>query len=70
MAPVGRWQNGKDLAWYNSKTNKNGSSEVNDKRNEEILALKRAENDAMLIALYALLYFEECDSNSILISLI
>lgn len=40
-APVGRWQQGKDLTWY-AKEGKNADSHM-----EEIKALKEAEADVM-----------------------
>ncbi|KAK9727563.1 hypothetical protein K7432_001730 [Basidiobolus ranarum] len=44
-APVGRWQKGKDLLWYEH------SKEAADKRAEELRAIKEAEADAMAEAL-------------------
>uniref|UniRef100_T1JCM7 Multiple myeloma tumor-associated protein 2-like N-terminal domain-containing protein n=1 Tax=Strigamia maritima TaxID=126957 RepID=T1JCM7_STRMM len=45
-APVGRWQKGKDLAWY-SKGSKNDAQS----RSETIAALKRVEAEALSAAL-------------------
>ncbi|XP_077159621.1 multiple myeloma tumor-associated protein 2 [Paroedura picta] len=47
MAPVGRWQKGKDLTWY-TKEKKN---EAAPSRTEELAAIRRAEEEAMLAAL-------------------
>ncbi|CAL1579461.1 unnamed protein product [Knipowitschia caucasica] len=46
MAPVGRWQKGKDLTWY-SKDKKGASLS----KAEEMAAVKAAEHEAMLAAL-------------------
>jgi len=48
-APVGRWQKGKDLSWY-SKERKDGE-EANKSEKNELAEIKRAEEEAMLIAL-------------------
>ena len=49
MAPVGRWQKGKDLSWY-AKDRKDGKTqEAIDK--SELASIKKAEEEAMLIAL-------------------
>jgi hypothetical protein len=45
-APVGRWQNGKDLTWYN----KEGQA-GEDERAAEIRKIKEAEEDALAVAL-------------------
>ncbi|GAN07148.1 leukocyte immunoglobulin-like receptor subfamily A member 5 isoform 1 [Mucor ambiguus] len=48
MAPVGRWQKGKDLTWYA----KDGSDEAKAKANaDELARIKEAEAEAMAIAL-------------------
>ncbi|XP_076828464.1 multiple myeloma tumor-associated protein 2 isoform X2 [Brachyhypopomus gauderio] len=46
MAPVGRWQKGKDLTWY-SKDKRGGASS----REEELSAVREAEHEAMMAAL-------------------
>ncbi|OKL63105.1 hypothetical protein UA08_01396 [Talaromyces atroroseus] len=48
MAPVGRWQQGRDLNWY--AKNKDGDSQQHE-RNEELRRIKEAEQDAMARAL-------------------
>ncbi|KAF9976254.1 hypothetical protein BGZ73_008896 [Actinomortierella ambigua] len=56
LAPVGRWQQGRDLTWY-SKAGKNGSADdgegerVRDQRQAELQAIKDAEAEAMAAAL-------------------
>ena len=45
MAPVGRWQNGKDLQWFSK--DREGEQAVMD----EIAAAKQAEREALLGAL-------------------
>lgn len=47
MAPVGRWQKGKDLTWF-SKDKKGGASAS---KAEEMAAVKAAEHEAMMAAL-------------------
>lgn len=47
MAPVGRWQKGKDLTWY-SKDKKGGASFS---KTDEMAAVKAAEHEAMMAAL-------------------
>ncbi|XP_039221224.1 multiple myeloma tumor-associated protein 2 isoform X2 [Crotalus tigris] len=47
MAPVGRWQKGKDLTWY--AKGKKGDASLS--RKEELSAIRRAEEEAMMAAL-------------------
>ncbi len=47
MAPVGRWQDGKDLTWY-AKENK---LEQEKKKAEEFLNAKKIEENALMAAL-------------------
>lgn len=48
MAPVGRWQKGKDLTWY--AKDKKGNRPLT--KAEELAAIKAAEQEAMMAALY------------------
>lgn len=49
QAPVGRWQNGKDLTWYNKDRNDSDAAER--ERQEELRKVKEAEEDALAQAL-------------------
>ncbi|KAM9845061.1 multiple myeloma tumor-associated protein 2 [Aulostomus maculatus] len=47
MAPVGRWQKGKDLTWYSK--DKKGNAPLT--KEEELAAVKAAEHEALMAAL-------------------
>ncbi|CCX13016.1 Similar to Multiple myeloma tumor-associated protein 2; acc. no. Q9BU76 [Pyronema omphalodes CBS 100304] len=49
MAPVGRWQRGKDLTWYSKAGG--GDADAEEQRKEEIRRIKEAEQDALAAAL-------------------
>ncbi|KAL9094094.1 MAG: hypothetical protein Q9165_003509 [Trypethelium subeluteriae] len=51
MAPVGRWQTGKDLSWYAKSGNEDGAPSAEDIRREELRRIKEAEEDALNLAL-------------------
>jgi hypothetical protein len=47
FAPTGRWQKNKDVNWYN----KDKSEDAAEARRKEIKKIKRAEEDALAVAL-------------------
>ncbi|GAA5982276.1 hypothetical protein JCM10908_004811 [Rhodotorula pacifica] len=49
-APVGRWQNGKDLTWYNKEGGDDADARERE-RQEELKRIKEAEEDALAQAL-------------------
>jgi len=51
MAPVGRWQKGKDLNWYANKNTDGTEMSEEDARKEEIRRVKQAEEVALAKAL-------------------
>lgn len=51
MAPVGRWQKGKDLQWYAKDGDKHENDQIAQRKREELIAVKQAEEDAMAEAL-------------------
>lgn len=52
MAPVGRWQKGKDLSWYAKSDSKETDGDgLVDERQEELRRVKQAEEEAMAKAL-------------------
>lgn len=52
LAPVGRWQNGKDLTWYNKEGGPTTVEQQERERQREIRRIKEAEEDALAVALY------------------
>ncbi|RKP27295.1 kinase phosphorylation domain-containing protein, partial [Syncephalis pseudoplumigaleata] len=51
MAPIGRWQKGRDLLWYTKNKQDSSEEEVRRQRQLEIQAIKEAEADALSEAL-------------------
>ena len=51
MAPVGRWQKGKDLSWYAKNDKSAAATAAAEARKEEIRRIKQAESDALSKAL-------------------
>jgi len=51
MAPVGRWQRGKDLTWYSKANSSSSQMTAEEQRKEEIRRVKEAEQDALAAAL-------------------
>lgn len=64
-APVGRWQNGKDLTWYQKDGEKDLEREERERR-EEIRKVKEAEEDALAVALYVQPSFMSSPDNELM----
>lgn len=50
-APKGRWQQGRDILWYNRDTTAHDDGAA-EKRRQELLSVKQAEQEAMNAILY------------------
>ncbi|WFC96668.1 hypothetical protein MBRA1_003331 [Malassezia brasiliensis] len=46
-APKGRWQQGRDILWYNRDTSASRADDAAEQRRKELLRVKQAEQDAM-----------------------
>lgn len=51
MAPIGRWQQGKDLLWYSKDKSEEEMQEIRKAKAKELETVKNAEEEAMMIAL-------------------
>ncbi|KAI8051676.1 kinase phosphorylation protein-domain-containing protein [Syncephalis plumigaleata] len=51
MAPIGRWQKGRDLLWYTKNKQEDDEEAIRRQRQLEIQAIKEAEADALSEAL-------------------
>lgn len=51
LAPVGRWQKGRDLTWYAKSSGSQDAAAVQEKKQAEIQSIKDAEAEAMAEAL-------------------
>lgn len=51
LAPVGRWQKGRDLTWYAKASGSQDTAAVQEKKQAEIQSIKDAEAEAMAEAL-------------------
>ncbi|KMP09542.1 multiple myeloma tumor-associated protein 2 [Coccidioides immitis RMSCC 3703] len=51
MAPVGRWQQGRDLSWYAKHNDEDSADAVKNEKEAELQRIKEAEQEAMARAL-------------------